>query len=662
MKCKLILLITFTLAGVTQAKIDLTSLPMRDDVQLTIYNSADLTLVRESRALTLDKGRNNLQFSWVDTLIDPTSLEMFPKAHADKIEIAELSYPPRVRNVGLWGIKSGVRGQVPVEISYLTSGLSWRAFYMGTLTEDEQKMGLKGYVRVANNSGEDYENAQTRLIVGEVHLTDEIAELARRRYPHGRPDQVPPVVKYAFSAGVDVEFDSRIQAEAAEAPQALMEAKEIMKEAISEYFLYTIEGTETIATGWAKRLLSFDADDIGVVHLYKYDEQMYGTAVTRFLSFKNDKDHELGKTPIPGGMLKIYRTVDEAEHLAYEGQSNFKYIPVGEDVELNLGPVADVIVRPTFMDFRTAKYTFDPNNYITGWDELRTFKIEVKNTRRTPVKVEIKRHFDTIDWDLTSEQEFEKVDVHTIKFTLTLKPGSKKDLQYVHIKHHRINLPAINKKNLAAWWRFDETSGRVAADSSGNGRDARIAEGKPVWDSTGKFGGCLNFDETYGLAVPKEVFGNIDKAITISVWVNGNPEQNNASNVILQAGVGDTGKPYLVTVETKWQDDGRVTFITGRDEADEVTYNAELEQWAGNWNHYAFVKDADKGRQRIYLNGQVVAEIEGATASMAGVDTARIGIAPDRFGDQYIGKLDDLRIYDCAMSSPEIRQLYLSNL
>ena len=54
---------------------------------------------------------------------------------------------------------------------------------MGTLTKDEKTMRLQGYVVVSNNSGEDYENAQTRLIVGQVHMLDQIAELARRQYP-----------------------------------------------------------------------------------------------------------------------------------------------------------------------------------------------------------------------------------------------------------------------------------------------------------------------------------------------------------------------------------------------------------------------------------------------------------------------------------------------
>ena len=91
----LMILVTAATAG---AKVDLTTLPSRDTVQLTIYNSADMTLVRESRALTVKEGANALQFSWENTLIDPTSLEMLAKAQADKIEIAEpaASEEPRV--------------------------------------------------------------------------------------------------------------------------------------------------------------------------------------------------------------------------------------------------------------------------------------------------------------------------------------------------------------------------------------------------------------------------------------------------------------------------------------------------------------------------------------------------------------------------------------
>ena len=434
------LLIIAVMAGVSQAKVDLVTLPSRDTVQLTIYNSADMTLVREGRALTLKGGENKLQFSWANTLIDPTSLEMLPKAKADKIDIADLTYPPRVRNLGLWNIESGVSGKVPVEITYLTSGLSWRAFYMGTLTEDEETMRLQGYVRVTNNSGEDYENAQTRLIVGKVHILDQIAELARRRYPYGRPGEVRRGLERLSE--LQSRIDTKKLFERARAAGAVAgKPKEIKKEGLSEYFLYTIEGKETIPTGWSKRLLSFDVDEVPVVNLYKYEEQRYGTSVVRFLSFKNDKEHELGETPIPGGMLKVYRNVGDEGHLSYTGQSSFKYIPVDEDVELNLGAVANVVVEPKLMDFKTENYRFDRRGDVSGWDEVRTFKIEVKNTRDIDVKVEIKRNFNTSYWKLIRSGDFDKfeqVDKDTVKFTLVLEPRSKREFGYVLRTYHGV--------------------------------------------------------------------------------------------------------------------------------------------------------------------------------------------------------------------------------
>jgi hypothetical protein len=428
----LTLTILVAMSGVGRAKVDLVTLPSRDTVQLTIYNSADMTLVRESRGLTLKQGKNKLQFSWANTLIDPTSLEMLPRAAADKIDIADLTYPPRVRNLGLWNIDSGVSGKVPVEITYLTSGLSWRAFYMGTLTEDEKTMRLQGYVRASNNSGEDYENAQTRLIVGKVHILDQIAELARRQYPYGRPGEV--ILLEEAPQELAARARRAFKRTEAAAAQMLVRAKEIRKEGLSEYFLYTIEGTETIPTGWSKRLLSFDVDEVPVVNLYKYEEERYGNSVVRYLSFKNDKKHKLGETPIPGGVLKVYRTVDENEHLSYAGQSAFKYIPVDEDVELNLGGVADVKVEPKLMDFKTENYRFDRRGNVAGWDEIRTFKIEVKNTRDIGVKLEIKRNFGTQYWKLKKSGDFGKfkeVDFDTVKFTIVLKPRSARKFEYI---------------------------------------------------------------------------------------------------------------------------------------------------------------------------------------------------------------------------------------
>ncbi len=419
--------------------IELVTLPRRENVQTTIYNSADLTLVRERRNLTLKRGWNWLQFMWANTLIDPTSLNLEPLEEKGKIEIEQLVFPPRLKEVGRWLIHSEVEGQVPFEITYFTSGLSWRAFYMGTLTEDEKTMRLEGYVRVTNNSGEDYENAQTRLIVGKVHLLDQIADLARRQWPYGWPGEFLPL-----SSNEKGEID-KMRGFVAQQYYSLsilgdeLSQKVITKEGLSEYFLYTIEGTETIETGWSKRLISFTADDVPVVNLYKYEQQRYGNSVVRFLSFKNDEKHKLGETPIPGGMLKVYRSVDNTGHLSYTGQSAFKYIPIDEEVELNLGPVENVVVEPTLMKFSTENFKFDSKDNIAGWDEVRTYNIEVRNTRDIPVKVEIKRNFASQYWDITKKGDFdsfEKEDLDTVKFTVELEPETKKEFEYTVRTYH----------------------------------------------------------------------------------------------------------------------------------------------------------------------------------------------------------------------------------
>ncbi|MHC4989263.1 MAG: hypothetical protein ACYTFX_12345, partial [Planctomycetota bacterium] len=222
---------------------------------------------------------------------------------------------------------------------------------------------------------------------------------------------------------------------------APMKAKEIKKEGLSEYFLYTIEGTETIPNTWSKRLPSFDTDEIPVVNLYKFEEER-GRVVRRYLSFTNDEEHELGDTPIPGGGMKVYRTVDNDQHLSYEGTSSFKYIPVGEEVELNLGAVSNVIVEPKLMDEKTDNYRFDRKGNIDGWDQIRTFQLEVKNTRDLPVKIEIKRNFHPHTWDIKNlgkaKKYYEKVDLDTVKYTLTLEPQSEQTLEYILTTYHGV--------------------------------------------------------------------------------------------------------------------------------------------------------------------------------------------------------------------------------
>src|SRR5882672_9512992 len=126
------------------ARINVVTLPGRNSVQLTIYNSADLTLVKETRLLTFRKGLNRPEFSWANTLIDPTSVEFRALTHADAVDVLDASFPPRVTNTLEWRINSDFAGEVEVEIRYFTSGISWSADYVAEANKSEKLMTFVG--------------------------------------------------------------------------------------------------------------------------------------------------------------------------------------------------------------------------------------------------------------------------------------------------------------------------------------------------------------------------------------------------------------------------------------------------------------------------------------------------------------------------------------
>ena len=154
------------------------SVPSRDTVQLTIYNSEDITLVRETRKVTFKKGANPLQFSWANTLIDPTSVELKFLTQADKLEVLDTTFPHDKPQMLYWNVQSELDGEATIQITYFTSGITWTADYIAIADAAEKNVKLEGFVRVHNNSGEEYEDAQVRLVVGTINLVEKIAQLA----------------------------------------------------------------------------------------------------------------------------------------------------------------------------------------------------------------------------------------------------------------------------------------------------------------------------------------------------------------------------------------------------------------------------------------------------------------------------------------------------
>ena len=176
----LMLLLLADAAREALAAVDLVTIPRREGVQLTIYNSEDLTMVREHRLLTVKPGVNRIQFSWANTLIDPTSIDFRILENQEKVDLVDTTFPSGRNDALQWNVESQLAGKLAVEIRYFTSGITWSADYVGIANENETKLHLTGYVRVTNSSGEVYDNAETRLVVGNVNLVEKIADLARR--------------------------------------------------------------------------------------------------------------------------------------------------------------------------------------------------------------------------------------------------------------------------------------------------------------------------------------------------------------------------------------------------------------------------------------------------------------------------------------------------
>jgi hypothetical protein len=425
------------LAGLSaQARINVDTVPARDSVQLTIYNSVDLTLVRETRYLTFRKGLNHLEFSWANTLIDPTSVEFKALDHANQVDVLDVSFPPRVTNLLEWRINSELAGEVKVEIRYFTSGISWSADYVAEATKDEKLASLAGYVRVSNRSGEDYENSQIRLVVGVIKLVEDIARLARMAELQTNKDDFA-VKELPALAGKRVR---RLQESEMSASLGLVMDKraEIAKQEMSDYFLYTVEGRDTIPNGWSKRLPSFAAKEIPLASYYKFEMERWGNGVMRYYRFKNDKPSKLGDEPLPDGQVKAFREVTDDNLAAFVGQTGVKYVPVNELVELELGRDQEILVKPVMTDWRKENIKFDAKGQAIGWTETQDWRIDTQNSKEINITLDIRRNFPG-DWTLATAAPFEKVDATKVKFLFDLKPREKRSIEYELVIQHGAN-------------------------------------------------------------------------------------------------------------------------------------------------------------------------------------------------------------------------------
>jgi hypothetical protein len=146
------------LTGVcAQARIKLVSLPERELVVIRLENQQG-TLVEEDRTLTLQKGINQVDFSWKGVGIDPDSIRLTLLSHPDRVKLLSVSYPPS-ESALIWEIASEEAWEERVRVSYLLKNIDSLITYKALSDQAERQMELNGYLILRNFSGEDFEKA-----------------------------------------------------------------------------------------------------------------------------------------------------------------------------------------------------------------------------------------------------------------------------------------------------------------------------------------------------------------------------------------------------------------------------------------------------------------------------------------------------------------------
>ena len=195
--------------------------------------------------------------------------------------------------------------------------------------------------------------------------------------------------------------------------------------------------------------------------------------------------------------------------------------------------------------------------------------------------------------------------------------------------------------DLVAHWKFNEGSGNVAHDISGNGHDGTI-EGAPNW-VPGVGGSALDFDGTDDYVGTGKSLLNDLSEFTLALWVNA---ENYTTNRIGLVGQNDC-------IEFGFNGGGDLrcwnTAVGGN-----VTFAYPYEY--PSWHHVAAVGGAEG--MMLYIDGELVVGPGSTPGADYGSSTYTVNIGGggiyDDTGNWFLGQIDDVRIYNHALTEQEL--------
>jgi hypothetical protein len=153
------------LAASAQARTRLVALPERATLVVNL-DHPEQSLVTEERELTLQKGLNQIDFSWQGVSISRDSLRIAPLDHPGDSDTSTKVLGAELRDSEAaltWNIFSPEARTERVRVTYLLGGVQRESSYEWLAAEDEKSGRLEQRIALTNSSGEDFENAVLRM-------------------------------------------------------------------------------------------------------------------------------------------------------------------------------------------------------------------------------------------------------------------------------------------------------------------------------------------------------------------------------------------------------------------------------------------------------------------------------------------------------------------
>jgi hypothetical protein len=207
----------------------------------------------------------------------------------------------------------------------------------------------------------------------------------------------------------------------------------------------------------------------------------------------------------------------------------------------------------------------------------------------------------------------------------------------------------IPTNGLIGYWKFDETSGTTATDSSGN-NNSGIFSGSGVTWTIGKVGGAVNFAQnTYDRINFPAAFTYSD--FTISFWAKPYTHVGGEQYPV-DIGPGTSAYKPVVAIFL----DSTLNFVNWH-----LYGSSALQPTTGQindiWQYVVFTRSG--GNASVYVNGQLLSSVSNFTMTNPVNDYLTVGSIHGWTGDySYRGSIDELAIYNRALTAGEILAIY----